>query len=125
MNEEMYQNIFDEISPLLPENWSRIIYRVFYTQGNWSMKFYADPGDGKYVDCFKLLPGNRASILQAFRSIDQVISPVRDNAPDNEKWTAMTLSVSADGAFHADFDYADLSEIIVDYTIEWEKKYLN
>lgn len=124
MNEELYQNIFDEIALLLPEDWSRLIYRCFYTTGSWSMKYYVDCGNGTYVDCFKLPGAARAKILQAFQRIDRIVTPVRNQATDKDKWTAMTLQVDSEGKFHADFDYADLSESTVTYTMDWENKYL-
>lgn len=125
MNDELFQQILDEISPFLPGSWSRMIYRCFYTAGSWSMKFYADRGDGVYVDCFKLLPSGRQEILRAFQRLGRITAQARDSAPDGAKWTALTLSVSSDGNFHADFDYQDLSESMVFYAMEWEKKYLN
>ena len=125
MNEEMYQQVFDEISPFLPENWSRLLYRCFYTTGSWSMKFYVDRGTGEYVDCFKLAPSARTKILQLFQHLDQIIASFRNREPDNKKWTAMTLSVTETGDFHADFGYTDLSESTVNYTMEWEAKYLH
>ena len=125
MNDTIYQQIFDEISPLLPENWRRMVYRCFYTTGSWSMKYYADRGDGAYVDCFKLAPSGRQKILQTFQRLSQITAQARDAASDNAKWTALTIAVSSDGNFHADFDYQDLSESMVPYTVEWEKKYLN
>lgn len=89
------------------------------------MKYYADCGDGTYVDCFKLTPSGRKRILQTFQRLSRITAQARDTASNDAKWTALTVAVSSDGNFHADFDYQDLSESLVPYTAEWEKKYLN
>ena len=123
MNEQIYQEVFDNIEPFLPQKWNTLIYRCFYTQGSWSMKFYVKQDDEKFIDCFKI-SSNRKLLLQTFQKIERILSSARNETTDKNKWTTVTLIVNADGEFKADYSYIDLSENMVSYTEEWEKKYL-
>ena len=124
MNETIFQSVVDGLRPILPEKWESVIYRADYTEGSYSMKYYVDFGDGKYIDCFKLEKLSKQQILATFRSINKTISTERQNLPDKERWSVMTMMIAPSGRFKTDFDYRDISENMISYQAEWEQRYL-
>lgn len=124
MNQETYQHIYEAISFALPENWKKVIFRADYTAGSYGMKFYVNDGSGKYTDCFSLPDVSKAQLVRAFMTADQFIAPIRSGLSDQEKWSVMTVTFDEKGSFKADFDYQDISETMVTYQQNWEKKYL-
>lgn len=124
MNQELFQEIYNRLETVFPAQWSAALFRCHYAGDSYSMKYYVDSGNGEYVDCFSLSGVNRAQILKAFLSVHQLLNPEREKLPPSSRWSALTLSIRADGAFRTEFDYANLSESSVDYAARWEKKYL-
>lgn len=122
MDENLFQNIFDRLSDLLPKDWKTVVFYAGYTQGSYSMKFYVDSGNGQYQDCYNIPEITDLQLIQVFMAIDDEIVSVRNKL--EEKWTVLTLIVDSEGDFKTYFDYTDISETAIEYQIEWEKQYL-
>ncbi|MBR4329994.1 MAG: DUF600 family protein, partial [Candidatus Riflebacteria bacterium] len=54
MNQAIYQTIFDKLQNYLPEKWNKLVFFAGYTDGSYSMKYYIEKGDNKYIDCFNI-----------------------------------------------------------------------
>ncbi len=124
MSPDYYQDVFNILADVLPEEWDDILFRGCFAGSSCDMKYYADLGDGKYVDCFHIEEIDRDRLLDSFAQIYELSQAEREQLPPDQLWTAVTMRVGADGDFNADFDYDDLSETMSDYIAQWEKKYL-
>lgn len=119
-----YQKIMDILGDVLPKEWIKIIFLAEYTGGSYSMKYYADLGTGKYLDCYKISPNLKLEFIKVFKKINQEISSVRNALEDNKKWYSMTMSIDKDFNFKVDFDYKNHEENTLGFMEEWEKKYI-
>lgn len=124
MNNEMFQNIFDLIQPLLPNSWSKMVLFVGYTAGSYTMKYYTADEKGKYTDCFSQSGVNKTQLIKLFMSLDKVLGSERKKLDDKNKWTVLTMTVSSDGIMKTEFDYTDISDNAIEYEQGWKNKYL-
>ena len=123
MDDILFQEIFNEVEPVLPDGWQKFALYIGYALGRYSMKYYTAGADGVYTDCFK--QGiSKAQLIKIFMNIDRRIEPVRNALDGKDKWTVMTMLVTSDGHMRAEFDYMDISENMISYEREWGKKYL-
>lgn len=123
MNEEIFQNIFDNLQDLLPESWAKMVFYAGYTSGSYSMKFYVDIGD-KYIDCFNLPGLSRSQLLTTFIRINEELSSERDKQIPGNRWNIFTMTVDSRGMMHTDFDYTNIDENAIEYERKWKEKYL-
>lgn len=124
MNEKMFQEVFDLLQSLLPENWTKTILFVGYTKGSYNMKYYCRTENGTFTDCFSLDGVSRANLLDLFVNIDKILSKERVSLEDNNRWSVLTMMVDNDGKMKTEFDYNDHSKDMLAFEIEWKKKYL-
>ena len=123
MNNEMFQDIFDILQDVLPEQWDKVVLYVGYTEGSYTMKYYIKGFDNQYVDCFSLEKPGKAGLIKLFMQIDKVISKER-NATEENKWTVMTMIVDSTGVMKTEFDYKNITENAIEYEREWKKAHL-
>ena len=123
MEKKLYQALYETLSDVLPTGWKRIVYYAQYFEGSYSMKYYVDSGNGKYIDCFSLGIGKK-EIIDVFIKMDKLIAEERAHLPEKKKWTVMTMSINEKGRFKVNYDYEDISDNTISYTREWKKKYL-
>lgn len=125
MNDQIiYQNVFDILSEVLPQNWQKVAFYAEYTEGSYSMKYYVDFGDGKYVDCYKIKGITKANLIKAFMKINKELAIVRQQLPSEKRWNVITLLVENTGKFRAEYDYEDIAENTLQYHEKWKSKYL-
>ncbi len=124
MNNIFFQKVFDELRTILPDKWEKMVYYVFYAEGSFSMKYYIDCGDGKFIDCFSQRDIDRKNILKVFMDLDKIISAERNKLDDKDKWYVFTMDVDSSGKMKSDFGYTDVSENITAFEKEWKNKYL-
>lgn len=122
MNDILFQQVFDILQPILPNEWKKIIFYVAYFTGSYSMKYYTYDKTGKYIDCFNQKNTNRGQLLKSFMTIDTVIKNERDQLKN--KWNIMTVVITSDGKMKADFEYKDITENSIEFEEQWKKKYL-
>ena len=123
MNDKIFQDVFDLVYPVLPQDWEKAALFAEYTEGSFSIKFYCKK-NGTYIDCFNMNTISRADLTQLFWKIHKILSKERASLDDKNRWTVFTMMVEADGKMRADFDYEDHSEDMISFEREWEKKYL-
>lgn len=87
------------------------------------MKYYIKNGT-EIIDCFNQPDTNKMQLLKVFMAIDKELTPVRKNLTPTELWSVMTMIIDKNGNMKTHFDYADISENVIDYTRTWEQKYL-
>lgn len=124
MNSKLFQDIFDLLIDVLPENWEKLVFMAGYTEGSYSMKYYVQIGESDYIDCFKLGNIDNLQLLQLFIKLNNIISPERSSLQESEKWNVLSMTVDSDGKMKTDFDYTDISNDVITYEDEWKKKYL-
>ena len=124
MNSKLFQDIFDLLVDVLPENWKKLVFMAEYTEGSYSMKYYVQIGESDYLDCFKLGNIDDLQLLQLFIKLNNIISPERSSLQESEKWNVLSMTVDSDGKMKTDFDYTDISNDVITYEDEWMKKYL-
>lgn len=124
MNESMFQNVFDILIEVMPQDWDKVIFYAGYAEGSYGMKFYTKLGNMEYVDCFSQQEADEEKLMMAFMKIDNVLSPVREQLDDANRWNVLTMMVDSQGHMKTEFDYEDISERMIEYEREWEKKYL-
>lgn len=116
-----YENLFQIIQPSLPEDWEKLIVRAFFVEVSCHIKYYIKQNNGQVCDCFSLNYSQR-QILQIIANIHQEVASVRARLTGKNRWNALTVMISRDGSFHADFDY---SETTWNTDKEWLERYLN
>ena len=122
MNEKVYQAIFNEIAPFIPEGWTKLVVYLEYGEDSYSFSFYYKDGK-KYTKCFNIQNISEDALFAAFKKIDKVIAPERKKTK-GDLWSNMTMLVDSDGNMHTDFDYTDLSSGTYQFKKAWKKKYL-
>lgn len=123
MDDIFFQKIFNEIEPVLPNEWQNLVLYVGYALGRYSVKYYVSNADGEYVDCFK--QGiDKAQLIEIFTNINKIAESMRETSDGNGRWTVMTMIVASTGQMKAEFDYTDISENMISYEQEWKAKYL-
>lgn len=120
MNDTTYQAIYNEIEPLLPNKWERLVIYIEYGKASYSMFFYVGKQD-KMVKCYDLPDVTDNELLTMFARIDKLLSTEREKEED--KWSNMTMVVNGND-FKVFFDYTDLSIGSYKYKKEWKKKYI-
>lgn len=124
MNNEIFQNIFDIVQPLLPDSWNKMVLFVGYTAGSYTMKYYTADVKGEYTDCFSQEGINKAQLIKLFMNIDKVVGPERKKLDERNKWTVLTMTVTNDGKMTTEYDYSDISENAIAYEQKWKEKYI-
>lgn len=115
-----YSAIMDSLQTILPDKWKKVIYIAVFMESSYSMKCYAECGDGKFTDCFLL--ADRDSIRSAFSVIYDELQRVRSTLTEKELWHGFTMTVSDDGKFKAGFDYDDVGDSVVHKIQELKEK---
>lgn len=118
-----YQEIFNIIQELLPNDWKSVVFYAEYYEGAYMMKFYIKQENGKIIDCFDMgIPLD--TIGDFFEMIDGIIEPEWKKLED--KWSNMTMVVNQNGEFKVDFGYEDFpqGEGYSKFLDEWYIKYL-
>ncbi len=122
INNKVYQDIYDELSQYLPDEWEKMIVYLEYGNASYSFSFYIKIKD-RYVKCYDLPNVSDNKLSDSFAIIDDIISSER-RKEKNELWSNMTMTVSKSGIMHSDFDYTDLSDGTYQFKKNWKKKYL-
>ena len=123
MNDKIFQEVFDLVYPVLPQDCEKTALFAEYTEGSFSIKFYCKK-NGTYIDCFNMNTIARADLTRLFWEIHKILSKERVSLDDKNRWTVFTMMVEADGKMRADFDYEDHSEDMISFEREWGEKYL-
>lgn len=121
IEQTVYQQIFDELSKYLTENWNELIVYLEYGDASYSFSFYVKKND-EYVKCYDLPGVSDKDLEQSFRIIDGLIS--KERRKNKDTWTNMTMIIDRDGNMHTDFDYTDLSSGTYKFKRIWKEKYL-
>lgn len=124
MNDEIFQKVFDELQPVLPNDWKKLILFVGYTVGSYTMKLYTSDENNIFTDCFSQKESNKARLIKLFMNIDKILETERKIFDDKDKWTVMTMIVDANGNMKTEFDYVDLGENAIAYEQSWKKRNL-
>lgn len=119
-----YQKIIDILEKILPEEWSKIVFYAEYTAGSYSMKYYVDLGDGKYIDCYSLKQFSKIQFIGTWMEIDKEIAKIRKELEEHDKWSVLTIQIDRSGKFKADYDYDSHDEAAIMYHEKWKKQYL-
>ena len=121
MNNEVYQEIFNEFAKFLPYGWEKLIVYLEYAMDSYTFSFYVFI-NGQYVKCYDLPGIDEEELIASYRRIDGVISGIRNK--EVGEWTNMTMIVDKEGKMKTEFDYTDLLEDGYQYKKNWKKKYL-
>ena len=105
MNDDIYQKIYETLDDVLPQKWEKIVFTALYGEESYEMKYYADSGDGNMKDCFELAVVSKSQLIKTFIALNKIIAPERNALEPKHKWKKMTLNISANGEFNADFEY--------------------
>ena len=124
MEENVFQTVFDKLAGFLPEGWKSMVFFAGFTAGIYTMKFYSENGDKKYIDCFSMPGTSKASLIKLFMEVDKTLSAQRKEIGVDKVWTVFTMRVDSDGNMKTDYDYEDHSEDMVSFEEIWEAKNL-
>ncbi len=124
MEEKIFQTIFDKVVDFLPAGWINMVFFAGYTTGSYTMKFYSESGDKKFIDCFNMPGVSKASLIKLFMEIDNDLSAQRKELTPDKTWTVFTMRVDSNGHMKTYYDYDDHSEDMVAFEKDWEAKYL-
>lgn len=117
-----YQEIFNRIQDLLPDEWEKVVFYAEYDQGSYLMKYYVKLGTGDFTDCYDM--GISPDTLDdIFETIDGMIEPEWNKLKD--KWSNMTMVIDQKGEFKVDFGYESFGSEYSKFQDEWSLKYLD
>ena len=125
MDNQDFQIVYNILGNVLPVDWKKVAFCAEYTEGSYSMKYYVDLGNGEYIDCYNLEGISRKSVIRTFININKQLSKIRESLPKEKRWNVITLLIDNSGKFKAEYDYDDISENVIKYHENWEKKYLH
>ena len=118
--DRLFQDIFDKMTSYLPTDWGKVALMANYGDGSYSIYIHVKINN-QYTEISDL-GYTEKDIHVLKREIHKLIKSERKQLTGKDLWYTMTLIV--DGNFKADFDYEDVSENSIEYTLEWRKKYL-
>ena len=122
MNEQIFQDVFDIVYPILPDDWTGFVVRGLFSRDGSEIKIFIRDSSNTYHDCSTLGIPNE-DVLFVAESVHEKFLNLRQS-PEKEPWTAITMKVDKDGNFTSDFDYSDIKLFSPEYDYEWEKRYL-
>ena len=123
MNVMPFQEIYNTISPTLPEKWKKIVILFSYLGESYIFKYYIQKINGEYIDCYQIPGVSEDDILSILSDLDDIVYPVRKKLRD--KWKTATMIIKSDGSFNCEFDYDTQSDDMIKYIEDWKKKYLS
>ena len=121
MNENVYQNIYEELNKYLIPGWEKLVVYLEYGKDSYSFSFFVKNGKD-YLKCYDLQGVSEDELAKSFKKIDNLISEERGKLKG--VWSNMTMVVDNAGNMHTDYDYTDLSEGTYQFKKNWKKKYL-
>ncbi len=124
MSQAIYQTIFDKLQDFMPQKWNKLVFYASYTDGSYSMKYYIENEEEKYIDCFSLQGVKKSDLIKLFIDINKDLSAERESLNAKQKWTVLTMIVDKSGKMRTEFDYADTSENSIAFEQDWKKRYL-
>ncbi len=127
MKEVPFQDIFNLLQEVLPDDWHKVaFYANYYSENSYSMKFFVSEKEDPdaFADCFDLKSVSKDKIKTIFAAIDNIIFPIRKELAEKETWHVMTMIIDKGGNFKASFDYDDVSHTPYDYYQKWKEQYL-
>lgn len=119
-----FQQVFDIIETVLPEQWGELVFRAEYREGCYTMKYYVKGENNEYIDCYDIPEIKESDIVNAFIAIDKVIYPERQLLAADKKWSVMTFVIDSDGRFKSDYSYADIDTDYDGFISEWKTHYI-
>ena len=119
MDQELFQNVFDQITGALPETWEKVTFYAAYIGTSYTMKYYVSTANEKNVSCFELPGITKAALVRSFLQVDKALSKVRVALDGSNRWNVLTMVAEKNGHFKAFYDYADLSENAIEYERSW------
>ena len=122
MMDEIYQEIYNTIFPLLPNEWEQIVVRGVFGKEGKEIKYFIRDNTGKYSDCFSL-GVEREIILQTSELIINALDRLRQTS-EKQHWNVATIVINNDGDFKADFDYSNDVLFSNKYDSAWREYYL-
>ena len=122
MNEQIFQDVFDIVYPILPDDWTGLVIRGLFSTDGSEIKIFISDSSNAYHDCFTLGIPNE-EILTVAKSVHEKLLKLRQS-PEKEPWTGITMKVDREGNFTSDFDYSDIKLFNPEYDSEWENRYL-
>lgn len=121
--EEIVRSIYESLSAL-PVSWEEAVFYAEYGEASFQMEFYLCSEQKNYVKCFDIPEVSEEQLDMMFWNLNKVIKPLREELPDDRKWSNCTVRLHNDGRFKIDFDYTDLRDCAYEYHQAWKKKYL-
>lgn len=117
-------SIYREIESLsIP--WSQLVFYGEYGEGSFLMEFYVKQDDSSYIKCFDLPNINENDLDSLLLKINKTIKPIRQELPENLRWSSFTLHLGRDGTFKFNYDYSDVKEDTYRHHTNWKEKYLS
>ena len=121
--DELFQNLYDIISPTLPDSWEKLVIHAFFDEEACDTKYYIRQKGKDFQDCFTL-ELNRDQLLSTLHSLYEEISAERNSSPEEDRWNGITVMIDAEGTFNAEYDYEYAPISDENSQKSWADKYL-
>lgn len=108
MKDMPYDMIFEYLQITFPTDWKNIIFYAVLSPDSYSMKYYIEQAEGKYIDCFSISSINRTILNRSFMNIYNILNTYRKSLPEKECWSSIILYIDVNGKFTAKFGYDDI-----------------
>ncbi len=125
MNTLNFQRIAEILESVLPDKWTKVVFRAEYRPGGYTMKYYVkETVNGVYIDCFKLPDISSNEITLAYLKLDEELYKTRKDVPVEDRWSVFTMTIDAAGKFKSDYSYEKIDDDYNSYIEKWTQKYL-
>ena len=134
-DQQMTQKVVTILQEYLPNDWQEVVfYAGFYQDDCGYFKYFIKLANGKYIDCFTLIPepeaGKKDILQEQLMKLNNEIKSFRTRLPEKHKWVCMVITFTNEGKFDKDYDYADgikeddLQAYVATYKNKLNAKYL-
>lgn len=134
-DQQMTQKVVTILQEYLPNDWQEVVfYAGFYKDDCGYFKYFIKLANGKYIDCFTLIPepeaGKKDILQEQLMKLNNEIKSFRTRLPEKHKWVCMIINFTSEGKFDKDYDYADgikeddLQAYVATYKNKLNAKYL-
>ncbi len=134
-DQQMTQKVVTILQEYLPNDWQEVVfYAGFYQDDCGYFKYFIKLANGKYIDCFTLIPepeaGKKDILQEQLMKLNNEIKSFRTRLPEKHKWVCMVITFTSEGKFDKDYDYADgikeddLQAYVATYKNKLNAKYL-
>lgn len=125
MLEQYAMDIYQQLAPMLPEDWEKVVMLGKIKPSTYDITFYVKSEGRSYLQCYAMVDQGLIAKQVLRDTIRSIFDICRKSQNEMEKgqeiWKSFTFQLDNEGNFSIDYDY---EEFDVGVSSEWKEKYL-